>query len=331
MTLLPDGRMLLAEISGRVRMIGPGGAASAPIAGFPDIAQPVAQIGLQDIVLDRAFAKNRILYFSYGTLKPGQPPRAASFGAPPEAVGHIAKARLSATGDRLEDTVELYQGPQIRRLVAARDGTLFVSTTSGGPKSQAIDDDNGKVLRIKTDGSAPPDNPFANRADLGRFVYALGFRDPDGMTLDAQGRVWTIEHGPRGGDELNLVRPGKNYGFPVIGYGRTYANDEINGGLTVKEGLEQPVYFWTPDVAPSGLMIYSGKMFPQWRGDIFLGGLVAGSVIRLTTRDDKVVSEEFMLAERCARIRDVREAPDGSIYVLTDAAAAGEVLRLVKN
>jgi glucose/arabinose dehydrogenase len=327
MAFLPDGSMLLAERGGRIRNVSLKGVLGMPLAGVPSMPEPSAVIGLMDLVVDPGFAKTRTIYFSYNTPKESERP-ALPFGRPPEGTGHIAKARLSKAGDRMEKVTSLYEGARVRRLLRSDDGTLFFTTiVSDTMDAQSLERDGGKVMRIKTDGGAPSDNPFADRADLGRFAYDLGQRDADGIAFDARGRVWTVEHGPRGGDELNVIRAGANYGFPIIGYGREYSGAEINGGLTVKEGLEQPIYFWTPDIAPSGLMIYSGKLFPQWEGNIFLGGLVAESLLRLSVRDDKVVSEAFMLAKRCERIRDVREAPDGSIYVLTDAAA-GEVLRL---
>jgi len=327
MAFLPDGSMLLAERGGRIRVVSPSGLMGVPLTGLPSITEPSALIGLMDLVLDPDFVNTRMIYLSYNTPKESERP-ALPFGRPPDGIGHIAKAHLSKAADRLEVVTPLYEGARVRRLLASLGGILFFTTVVSDPTdAQSLERDGGKVMRIKTDGTAPPDNPFADRVDVGRFAYDLGHRDIDGMALDARRRVWTVEHGPRGGDELNLIRPGANYGFPIIGYGREYSGAEINGGLTVKEGLEQPIYFWTPDIAPSGLMIYSGKMFPQWKGNIFSGGLVAESLLRLSVRDDKVVSEVFMLADRCGRIRDVREAPDGSIYVLTDAAA-GEVLRL---
>jgi glucose/arabinose dehydrogenase len=334
MAFMPDGRMLLAERGGRVRIVGRDGKPGLAIEGVPPMAKPSGLIGLMDIALDPAFAKNRFVYLVYVTPKDEPTPqpeqKTQSFGRPPDGIGHIAQARLSSKGDRLEALKEIYVGSRVRRLVASPDGTLYFSTVSGsGNGPQSLEQDGGKILRIRPDGRAAPDNPFVDRNDVGRFAYDVGHRDPDGLAQDASGRVWAVEHGPRGGDELNLIRAGRNYGYPVIGYGREYSGEEINNGLTAKDGLDQPVYFWTPDIAPSGLMVYSGRMFPQWKGNIFVGALVSESLVRLTMSGDKVLNEEFMLADRCKRIRDVREAPDGSIYVLTDYAD-GEVLRIRK-
>ena len=333
MAFLPDGRMMLAERSGRLRIVGRDGAPGPDIAGAPLIAKPSALIGLMDVALDPGFATNRWVYLAYVTPKedPALGPDAKpEFGRPPDGIGHIAKARLSPSGDRLDEFKSLFEGSRVRRLVASRDGTLYFSTVVSGNGGQSLEKDVGKVLRISTDGSPAADNPFADRKDVGRFAFDLGHRDLDGLAQDGNGRVWAVEHGPRGGDELNQIRAGKNYGFPVISFGREQTGEAINNGLTAQDAMEQPNYFWTPSIAPSGLMIYSGKMFPEWQGNIFLGALVAQSLVRLSMSGDRVLSEEFMLSDRCKRIRDVREAPDGSIYVLTDHAN-GEVLRLSRK
>jgi glucose/arabinose dehydrogenase len=188
----------------------------------------------------------------------------------------------------------------------------------------------GKVLRINTDGSIPKDNPFVGTAAARPEIYALGFRDDQGMAIHPRtGRVWTSEHGPRGGDEVNDVEKGKNYGFPVIGYGRDYTGKPINNDKTTQAGLEQPAYFWTPDIAPAGIGFYTGKVFPAWDGSLFVSGLAAKYLVRLVLNGSRVVGEERLLVDQNARIRGVNEGPDGALYVLTDGAN-GKILRLRK-
>jgi glucose/arabinose dehydrogenase len=188
----------------------------------------------------------------------------------------------------------------------------------------------GKVLRINADGSVPRDNPFVGKAGTRPEIYALGFRDPQGLAIHPKtGRLFTSEHGPRGGDEINEVEKGKNYGFPVIGYGRDYTGKPINNDKTAQAGMEQPIYFWTPDIAPAGIGFYTGKMFPAWDGSLFVSGLAAKYLVRLVFDGNRVVAEERLLADQNARIRGVSEGPDGALYVLTDGAN-GKILRLRK-
>jgi glucose/arabinose dehydrogenase len=187
----------------------------------------------------------------------------------------------------------------------------------------------GKVLRINTDGSIPRDNPFAGRAGAHAEIYALGFRDVPGVAIHPRtGTLWTSEHGPRGGDEINAVEKGKNYGFPVIGYGREYSGKPINGDKTTQVGMEQPLYFWTPDIAPAGIGFYTGKRFPAWHGDLFVAALAGRALVRLVLKDDRVIGEERLLTALDSRIRGVSEGPDGALYVLTDGAG-GKIVRLV--
>jgi glucose/arabinose dehydrogenase len=193
---------------------------------------------------------------------------------------------------------------------------------------QRLGNTYGKVLRILRNGKIPRDNPFMRRAGVRPEIYAYGLRDIEGAAIHPQtGELWTVEHGPRGGDELNVVRPGRNYGFPIISYGREYSGELINGGKTQQEGLEQPVYFWTPSVAPSGLLFYTGDLFPEWKSSVFVGAMAGKRLIRLELDGERVVAEEALLVERGKRIRDVRQGPDGALYVLT-AEAEGELLRL---
>jgi glucose/arabinose dehydrogenase len=189
----------------------------------------------------------------------------------------------------------------------------------------------GKVLRINPDGSVPPDNPFVGRRDARPEIFAVGIRDDQGLAFDPRtGRLWASEHGPRGGDEINVIQKGKNYGFPVIGYGHDYTGKAINRDRTSRPGMEQPAYFWTPDIAPGGISFYSGKLFPAWRGDLFVAALAGKHLVRLVLKGDRVIGEERLLTELDARIRDVREGPDGALYVLTDRDGA-RLLKLVPS
>jgi glucose/arabinose dehydrogenase len=190
----------------------------------------------------------------------------------------------------------------------------------------------GKVLRINPDGSVPKDNPFVGRANARPEVYALGIRDDGGIAIQPKtGKLWVSEHGPRGGDEINLIEKGKNYGFPVIGYGRDYTGKPINNDKTAQAGMEQPVYFWTPDIAPAGMGFYTGKMFPAWDGDLFVAALASKYLVRLVLNGERVIAEEHLLADLNTRIRGVTEGPDGgALYVMTDGMG-GKILRLVKK
>ena len=196
--------------------------------------------------------------------------------------------------------------------------------------SQDLNSHFGKVVRINPDGSVPSDNPFVGRSDAKPEIWSYGHRNIQAATIDSQGQLWTIEHGPRGGDELNHPQKGLNYGWPVIPYGIEYAGPKIGEGITQKEGMEQPVYYWDPVIAPSGMMVYDGSMFPEWQGNIFVGGMASTKLVRLQMQDGKVVWEEWLLQDRGRRIRDVKQAPDGSIYVVTEAAD-GELLRIAKK
>jgi glucose/arabinose dehydrogenase len=306
------------------------------VEGLPSNLFARGQQGVYEARPDRSFATNRTLYFTY-TVLPDGADRAALPRSPGVAV--LARARLSADDRRLEDVrVLLNVEGTISRVVQAPDGTLLASSTipSGlginsvdWPQPQQLDSNMGKVLRINPDGSVPRDNPFVGRPGAHPEIYALGFRDMQGMTIHPRtGKLWTSEHGPRGGDEINLVEKGKNYGFPVIGYGHEYNGKPINNDRTAQEGLEQPVYFWTPDIAPAGISFYTGKLFPAWNGNLFVAELVGRSVARLVMNGDRVVAEERLLTDRHVRIRGVNEGPDGALYVLTDGPE-GQILRLV--
>jgi glucose/arabinose dehydrogenase len=325
LAFLPDGRMLVTEKPGGMRIIGKDGKAGAPLKGAPQVKR-ASLSGMHDVLLDPEFATNRTVYFNYVTLAPGE----TEEGRDAPSIGRTVRARISASGDALEDLKVIHEGEgAVRRLVLAPDGTLLITSgVADGPRPQSLTSDAGKVLRINRDGTIPKDNPkFAGKAALPE-IYTLGHRDPEGAAFNpATGDLWTIEHGPRGGDELNIIKPGANYGYADIGYGRLYSGEPINGGLTAKEGTQQPVYFWAPSIAPSGLAFYTGDLFPEWKGDIFLGAMAAKHLVRLDMKDGKVVGEEQMLMDRCVRFRDVRQGPDQALWILTDQDN-GELLRL---
>ena len=339
LAFLPDGRMLVTERAGRMKIVDKKGQISEPLSGLPPI-RAVAGEGLHDLVLDPQFARNRIVYFTYFAPPSGEP--SGAFPAPqwqqwlmkpiPEReksqVGFekVARARLSADVKGLEDVKVILEAGD-RRLTFAPDGTLFVTTsTPAGGGNVPIDDlpqhlDNyyGKVLRINADGSIPKGNPFTNRTNARPATYAFGLRDPEGAAINpATRQLWTLEHGVKGGDELNVIRPGVNYGFPIIAYGLKYTGAPIGDGLTAKSGLEQPIYYWDPDIAPSGMLFYTGDLFPQWKGNLFLGAMVSKQLVRLVLNGDRVVAEERLAITPEQRVRDVRQGPDGALYLLTD-------------
>jgi glucose/arabinose dehydrogenase len=333
LAFLPDGRLLVAERPGRLRTVARSGELSPPLAGVPSLRPyPDGDGGVHDIVLDPQFASNRTLYFTTNELAPGQVIEPNNPDQPLQGIGRIMRARLSPDERRLEDVRTLHEGRGgARRLTYAPDGTLiatFFAVDEASP--QSLETDAGKILRIRPNGSVPKDNPWVGRPGIKPELFAIGIRDAEGLALDPMtGVLWETEHGPRGGDELNVIRPGKNYGYPVITYGREYSGELINAGLTAKAGMEQPVYFWTPDIAPSGLLVYRGSMFPEWAGNVFVGALAAKQLVRLQLNEGHVVAEEALLSERCQRIRDVRQGPEGAIYLLSDEDS-GQILRLVR-
>lgn len=332
LAFLPDGRMLVTERAGRLRIVSRSGVLSPPVEGVPVLAKfPDGDGGVYDVLLDPQFATNRILYFTTYEIAPGQVIIPDKADQPLKGLGRVMRARLSNDERRLEDLRAIYQGiGGTRRLALASDGTLLVSTFAiDAPPAQMLNSNESKILRIHTDGSIPKDNPWVGKKGVRPEIYALGIRDSEGVSFDrATGVLWEVEHGPRGGDELNVIRSGRNYGYPIISYGREYSGEPINGNLTAKKGLEQPVYFWTPDIAPSGLLVYRGDLFPQWRGSLFIGALATKRLVRLEMKDSRVVAEESLLTERCQRIRDVREGREGAIYLLTDEDD-GEILRII--
>jgi glucose/arabinose dehydrogenase len=294
---------------------------------------------LLDVDVDKDFASNRLIYFGYAA-----PPRGPVSDPPPRLAGvqYIASARLSADLRSLEQVKVLLNTEGIEgRLVQASDGSLFVTSgvpagvgivSADWPQPQQLDSGMGKVLHINTDGSIPRDNPFVGRTDALPEIYAIGLREDQGLAIDPRsGSLWASSNGPKGGDELNILRRGKNYGFPIISYGHEYSGRPINGNLTVKDGLEQPVYFWTPSIAPSGIEFYTGSLFPRWRGDLFVAPMAAKYLIRLVLdkKRTRVVGEERLLAELDTSFRDVHTGPDGALYAMTKKSMDGQIVKLV--
>jgi aldose sugar dehydrogenase len=336
LAFLPDGRIIVAERPGRIKIVGKDGKVSNPIDGLPSDLWARGGQGLFEARPDRAFATSRTIYLTYTVL-----PEGANQSTLPRSPGVllVASAKLSSDDRRLEDLKVLLNAEGTGgRVIQAADGTLFVTSTIPAglginsvdwPQPQQLDSNMGKVMRINPDGSIPKDNPFAGRAGAHPEIYALGFRDVQGVAIHPRtGKLWTSEHGPRGGDEINAVEKGRNYGFPAIGYGREYSGKPINGDKTTQEGMEQPVYFWTPDIAPAGIGFYTGKLFPAWQGDLFVSTLVGKALVRLVLKDERVVGEQRLLTELNSRIRGVSEGPDGALYVLTDRDG-GKIIRLV--
>jgi aldose sugar dehydrogenase len=314
--------MLVTERPGRLRLLGTDGRLSEPLDGMPEVYAR-GQGGLLDVALDPRFAENRLVYFSFAE---------AGDGAAGTAV---ARGRFGESG--LEEVRVIYrQQPKAgggahfgSRLVFARDGTLFVTQGDRNAKQPAQDLQShiGKVVRINTDGSVPRDNPFVGRAGVRPEIWSWGHRNAQGAALNpATGKLWTIEHGARGGDEVNVVEAGKNYGWPVITYGVDYSGAKIGEG-THRQGMEQPIFYWDPSIAPSGAVFYTGDKFPGWRGNLFTGALKDQLLSRLVLDGEKVVREERMLQGMQQRIRDVRQGPDGFLYLLTDESD-GRVLRV---
>ncbi len=323
-----EGRMLVTERPGRMRVIGTDGRVGDPLKGVPDV-DAVGQGGLLDLVTDRDFARNRTVHFCY---------------AEPGAMGMrnstaLASARLSADARSLENVKVIFsQQPKVSsrlhfgcRIAQAEDGSLFLALGDRFQRmadAQTLDNHHGKVVRVRPDGRAHPDNPFIGRAGALPEIWSLGHRNVQGAAIGPDGRLWTIEHGPQGGDELNRTDAGKNYGWPVITYGENYGGGQIGDGLTSKDGLEQPLLYWKPSIAPSGMAFVKGGPYGKdWQGNLLVGSLKFQYLVRLVMDGDRVVREEKLLPQLAQRVRDVRQGPDGVIYLLTDDRD-GQLLRL---
>jgi glucose/arabinose dehydrogenase len=315
---LPDGSFLVTERPGRLRLVSAAGDLGEPITGLPEV-DARGQGGLLDVALSPSFAADRTIYWSYAEPREGGNGTAV-------ARGILAPDRRSVGSVQvIFRALPTYDGTMHfgSRLAFGPDGKLFItlgerSDTPMRPQAQQPGSHMGKIVRINPDGSVPDDNPLAGRAGARPEIWTLGHRNVQAAAFDDRGRLWVIEHGTRGGDELNLIEKGKNYGWPVVAYGIEYAGGPIPGAVTAREGYEQPVYYWDPVIAPSGAQFYSGSAFPAWRGSLFIGAMKETRLVRLTLDGDRVAGEEHLLAERGQRVRDVRQGPDGALYLVTD-------------
>ncbi len=315
---LPGGELLVTERPGRRRVVSAAGTLGEPLAGVPAVAAK-GQGGLLDVVLSPNFESDRTIYFSFS--EPRQGGNATS----------IARAQLSADRKKLENLKVIFQAQPIydgdkhfgSRLAFGPDGMLYAtfgerSDKPMRPQAQQLGSDMGKVIRITPDGGIPKDNPFVGDAKARGEIWTLGHRNPQAAAFDPSGKLWVIEHGTNGGDELNLIERGKNYGWPVQAYGVEYSGSPIGGAATAREGMEQPVYYWDPVIAPSGAQFYTGTMFPEWKGNLFIGSMKDRMLVRLVMEGDRVKGEEHLLKDRGKRVRDVRQGPDGALYLVTD-------------
>ncbi|MEO3997524.1 PQQ-dependent sugar dehydrogenase [Mesorhizobium sp. CAU 1732] len=325
---LPEGGMLVTEKSGALRHVSEAGELSEPIAGTPDV-DARGQGGLLDVTLDPEFANNRLVYVSYAEAGEGGNGTA------------VARGKLSEDLTSLDEVEVIFQQqPKVAstahfgsRLVFSNEGHLYVllgerSQAQFRGQAQDLDSHLGKVVRINPDGSVPEDNPFVGQDGALPEIYAYGTRNVQAAAINPEsGVLWEIEHGPRGGDELNIIQPGANYGWPLVTLGVEYSGDTIGDGLETAEGMVDAIYTWTPVIAPSGMIFYGGDVFADWQGNLFVGGLASTALVRLELDGDAVVHEERLLESLGLRIRDVAEGPDGAIYVATDEAN-GEILRI---
>jgi glucose/arabinose dehydrogenase len=325
LAFLPDGKVLVTERPGRMRIVSAEGQLSTPLKGVPDVWAS-GQGGLLDVVTDQNFAQNRIIFFCYSERTSGGGRTA------------VARAKLNDGGGRLDETRVIFrqEGPLSSgnhygcRIAQASDGNLFVTLGehfSHRDEAQNLANHLGKLIRITPDGSAPADNPFVGRDGARPEIWSYGHRNEQGLAINsANGDVWEIEHGPRGGDEVNVIGKGKNYGWPVIGFGIDYSGAKIHES-SAKDGMEQPAKYWVPSIAPSGATLYTGKLFPKWNGSLFTGALAGKMLVRLTLNGHAVTGEERLLQNLYERIRDVRQGPDGALWLLTDNSA-GRILRV---
>jgi glucose/arabinose dehydrogenase len=327
LAFLPDGKILLTErLPGRMRIFDPKGGALASVTGVTDLASPGAKdVGLLDVVLDPQFPANHQIFFTFFDFINGT-----------NSNTYVVRARLDEAGAALRDVKVIFRAqpamPSKRlggktggRIAIGPDGSLFVTIgdRSDSPPwdvAQRLDNDLGKIIHITAEGAPARENPFIGKPGALPEIWAFGTRSQEGLAFDPKtGKLWELEHGPRGGDELNIIEKGRNYGWPLVAHGIDYPGTAIGEGVTHKSGMESPVYYWDPVIAPSGLAFYNAGLFPQWRGSLFVGGLRAMMLDRLTIVNDKVVAEEPLLTDLHARIRDVRVGPDGAVYVLTDS------------
>ena len=324
---LPDGAFLVTEKPGRMRIVSAAGQLGQPIAGLPAV-DARGQGGLLDVVLSPGFAQDRTIYWSFSEPREGGNATSVARGVLSQDRGRLEQVRVVFRALPIYDGDKHYGS----RLAFGPDGKLFVTLGERSdrpirPQAQQLDSHMGKILRLEPDGTAPEDNPFVGRQGARPEIWSLGHRNVQAAAFDEDGRLWEIEHGTNGGDELNLVEKGKNYGWPVQAYGEEYSGLAISGAATAREGMEQPVYYWDPVIAPSGAQFYTGEAFPKWKGNLFVGSLKEMRLVRLVLEDGKVTGEEHLLTDRQQRVRDVRQGPDGALYVVTDQSN-GELWRI---
>jgi glucose/arabinose dehydrogenase len=324
---LPGGDLLVTERPGRLRIVSAKGEVGRPIAGLPAI-DVGGQGGLLDLALSPTFDSDRTIYWSYSEPRKGG-------NATSVARGVLSPDRRSLGQVKvIFRAMPTYDGDKHfgSRLAFGPDGMLYVtlgerSDAPMRPQAQQLNSHMGKILRVNPDGSVPKDNPFVETSNALPEIWSLGHRNVQASAFDSQGRLWEIEHGTNGGDELNLVQKGKNYGWPLVAYGEEYSGSPIRGAVTAREGTEQPVYYWDPVIAPSGAQFYTGDAFPAWKGSLFIGGMKDNRLVRLTLDNDRVTGEEHLLTDRGQRVRDVRQGPSGELYVVTDERN-GELWRI---
>lgn len=326
---LPDGRFLVTENGGDMLILTGDGKPDKKITGFPPVVS-AGQGGLLDVIPDPHFASNRMIYWDY------------SEQTPEGTLLAVAKGKLSADETKIERPTVIYRAtPAYKgalqfgsRILFDKAGNLFVSTGERSAKeirvqAQQLNSSLGKIIHITKDGKPVPGGPFAHTPDARPEIYAYGFRNPEGMAWNPQtGEIWEAEFGPHGGDEVNIIRAGKNYGWPVITYGEEYSGDQVGDGIQQKAGMEQPVYYWDPSVSPSGIAFYNSSVIPEWKGDLFLGCLSGSKIIRLSIKHNKITGEEWLLGDRKERFRALTQGKDGALYAITDS---GKLYRIGKK
>ncbi|HEY0046871.1 MAG TPA: PQQ-dependent sugar dehydrogenase, partial [Flavobacterium sp.] len=317
--MMPDGRLLVTEKAGNFRIVTTAGMIGKEITGIPAVKYG-GQGGLLDVLLDPDFETNRMIYWTYS----------ADVGK--GNLTAVGKGRLSSNEDKIENAITIYKAEEAfdntmhygSRIIFDREGYLVVTTGERSdlktrPLAQSLNSAIGKVVRITKDGKPAAGNPFLNQQGKRPEIYSYGHRNPQGLALHpVTSDIWVSEMGPQGGDEINLIRPGKNYGWPTITYGEEYSGDVIGSGIGQKEGMEQPVYYWDPVLSPSGMTFYSGNTIPEWQNNLFVCGLNSKHIARLILRDNKVVGEERLLTNEGQRFRDITEGKDGALYAVTD-------------